>query len=61
MEGKRFAARGNEVIDDAQLVRRGYDIVKKTGLFEDACMKWRSKPKADKTWAEFQTLFYPRR
>ena len=31
-EGKRFAARGNELIDDSQLARKGYNIVKKTPI-----------------------------
>jgi len=57
VEGQRFAARGNEIIDNSQLVRKGYDIIKKTGLFEDDCKKWRNKPAADRTWANFQAFF----
>ena len=56
-EGQKFAARGNEVIDDSQLARKGYEIVKKTGLFEDDCKTWRNKPDADRTWASFQPFF----
>ena len=56
-EGKRFAARGNELIDDSQLARKGYNIVKKTGLFESDCKEWRNKPDAERTWINFQTFF----
>ncbi len=57
VEGQRFAARGNEIIDNSQLVRKGYDIIKKTGLFEDDCKKWRNKPEAERTWTNFQAFF----
>ncbi len=57
VEGQRYAVRGNKVIDDSQLVRKGYDIIKKTGLFNADCKKWRSKPEVDHTWTNFQVHF----
>jgi hypothetical protein len=57
VDGQKFAAKGNEVIDDSQLVRKSYDIVKKTGLFEDDCKRWRAKPDAERTWPDFQIYF----
>ncbi len=55
--GQKFAAQGNEIIDNSQLVRKGYDIIRKTGLLEDDCKKWRDKPEADRDWTNFQTFF----
>ena len=38
--GQTFAAQGNEVIDDSQLIRWGYQNIRATGLFDRACEKW---------------------
>ena len=46
-DGKLFAAKGHEVIDDSQLMRWVYDNVKNTGLFDRDCEKWRKKPQAE--------------
>ena len=56
-DGKHFAAKGHEVIDDTQLIRWAYDNIKRTGLFDRDCEKWRKKPQADKDWTSFQTFF----
>ena len=51
-DGKLFAAKGHEVIDDTKLMRWAYDNIKNTGLFDRDCEKWRKKP--EKAWTEFQ-------
>ena len=56
-DGKHFAAKGHEVIDDTQLIRWAYDNIKRTGLFDRDCEKWRKKPHADKDWTSFQQFF----
>ena len=55
--GQTFAAQGNEVIDDSQLIRWGYQNIRATGLFDRACEKWRKKETTDKTWAKFKLHF----
>lgn len=56
-EGQAFALRGNEVIDDSQLLRKAYDLIQKTGLFQDDCKAWRNKLDTDSTWPLFQEYF----
>ena len=56
-EGQEFAAKGGEDITESQLVRYGYDQIFNTGVFNEACTKWRNKPITYKTWANFKTFF----
>ena len=56
-KGQEFAARGNEVIDDTQLIRWGYQNIKNTGLFNRECEKWRKKTPKDKSWTDFKKHF----
>ena len=56
-KGQEFAARGNEVIDDTQLIRWGYQNIKNTGLFNRECEKWRKKTLKDKSWTDFKKHF----
>jgi hypothetical protein len=56
-EGQRFALAAAEPIADTLLVRMGYQLVLKTGMFADGCRDWRLRPEADQTWANFQTHF----
>ena len=57
VEGQVFASKGRETISDGQIIRWGYEIILKTGLFNRDCEKWRKKPEADKTWTEFKQHF----
>ena len=57
VEGQVFASKGHETISDGQLIRWGYEIVLKTGLFNRDCEKWRKKQEVDKTWENFKTHF----
>ena len=36
-DGQQFASKGGESIHDSQLVRKGYEIIAKTGLFDEDC------------------------
>ena len=56
-DGQLFASKGNEVIDDSQLMRWAYDNIKATGLFEKDCDKWRKRPPMLKNWSTFKTFF----
>ena len=56
-KGQEFATRGNEIIDDTQLVLWGYQNIKNTGLFNRECEKWRKKSPKDKFWIEFRKHF----
>jgi hypothetical protein len=49
--GEAFAVDGGDPPSEPRLVRLGYSIIRKTGLFEVACRKWRYKATADKTFA----------
>ena len=40
-----------------QIVTTSYNLVFKTGLYNDTCREWRRRPTADKTWAHFQAEF----
>ena len=55
--GQEFAARGNEIIDDTQLIRWGYQNIKNTGLFNRECEKWRKKDSSAKAWSDFKKHF----
>jgi len=37
VDGQQFAIQGGETIHDSQLVRKGYEIIVKTGLFIEGC------------------------
>ena len=56
-EGQEFAETGGEEITESQLVRYGYDHIFDTGLFNDACTKWRNKDPTYHTWDNFKTFF----
>ena len=56
-EGQEFAQFGGESISDGQLVRWGYNNIKNTGLFDNACKKWRLLQASQKTWPDFMAFF----
>lgn len=56
IEGKAFAMKGNETINDSTLVRIGYNLIKSTGLFEVACRQWRQSI-TDHSFNNFQSFF----
>ena len=56
-DGQEFAAQGNEVIDNSQLMRWAYDNIKSTGLFDKDCERWRKRPPITKIWPAFKTFF----
>ena len=53
-QGQAFVTRGNEVIDDTQLIHWGYQIIKATGFFDHDCEKWRKKEQSEKDWKSFK-------
>jgi hypothetical protein len=55
--GEAFAVDGGDPPSEPRLVRLGYSIIQKTGLFEVACREWRYKPQVDKTFANLQLHF----
>jgi hypothetical protein len=55
--GLAFATEGGDAPSAPRLVRLGYSIIIKTGLFELGCREWRNKPDVDKTFAAFQVHF----
>eukprot|EP00978_Attheya_sp_CCMP212_P006679 scaffold15489_cov53-Attheya_sp.AAC.7 len=55
--GATFAMEGEDAPSAPRLVRLGYNIINKTGLFELGCRDWRKKPAADKTFAQLQVHF----
>jgi hypothetical protein len=55
--GEAFAVDGGDPPSEPRLVRLGYSIIRKTGLFEVACREWRYKATADKTFANLQIHF----
>ena len=56
-EGQELAEMGGEQITESQLVRYDYDHVFDTGLFNDACTKWRNKDQTYHTWDNFKSFF----
>ena len=56
-DGQLFASKGNEVIDDSQLMRWAYDNIKATGLFDKDCDRWRKRPSMVKNWTAFKAFF----
>jgi hypothetical protein len=55
--GQAFATEGGDAPSAPQIVRLGYNLIFKTGLFNTACREWRDKPAADKTFANLKTHF----
>ena len=40
-----------------QIVTTAYNHIFQTGIYNDYCKDWRSKPEEDKTWNEFKIFF----
>jgi hypothetical protein len=55
--GAEFATEGGDAPSKPAVVRLGYNILLKTGLFTDGCRDWRKKPQADRTMATFKKHF----
>ena len=56
-DGQQFASKGGETIHDSQLVRKGYEIIAKTGLFDEDCKEWRKKAEDQQTFENFKKNF----
>ena len=56
-DGQQFALKGGETIHDSQLVRKGYEITGKTGLFNEDCKEWRKKSDEEQTFENFKHFF----
>ena len=56
-KGVDFAKAGGENVNEGQVVRIGYNLVAKTGLFEIACREWRMQNTIDKTLTNFRKHF----
>jgi hypothetical protein len=52
--GAKFATKGG---DAPQMVRLGYNIIFKTGLFNTPCHEWHDTPDSDKTFAHLKMHF----
>jgi hypothetical protein len=55
--GVIFAQAAGEPIVDRQVSRIGYNIILRTGQFNEACREWRLKLPAAQTYAQFKTFF----
>jgi hypothetical protein len=55
--GAAFALEGGDTLPPAAVVRLGYTIILKTGLFENACREWRAKAPKNKTMVDFKKHF----
>jgi hypothetical protein len=55
--GAEFATEGGDTPSTPQMVRLGYNLIYKTGLFSQACREWRDKPAADKTFNNLKLHF----
>jgi hypothetical protein len=55
--GAEFATDGGDEPSAPQMVRLGYNIIFKTGLFNTACREWRDAPADAKTFAHLKTHF----
>jgi hypothetical protein len=56
-DAQRFANRASEAIPDAAAIRLSLAIIEDTGVFTNAIDKWRDKPIADQTLANFRLHF----
>jgi len=56
-DGQQFAMQGGETIHDSQLVRKGYEIIRRTGLFTEDCKEWRKIPEDEQTFDNFKQFF----
>ncbi len=56
-DGIIIAEAGECPMHDKHVIRIGYNIIFKTGLFEPYCHEWRGRASADKNFATFQTFF----
>jgi hypothetical protein len=56
-KGVIFAVAAGEPIVDRQVARIGYNIILRTGQFNDACREWRLKAPAAQTYAQFKIFF----
>jgi len=56
-DGQQFAMQGGETIHNSQLVRKGYEIIGRTGLFTEDCKEWRKKPEDEQTFDNFKQFF----
>jgi hypothetical protein len=52
-----FANAGGDPLSDQQQINTAYTLVFNTGVFSDACRKWRRKPLLNQTWDIFKTHF----
>jgi hypothetical protein len=58
--GRAFADAAGEPIPPSQIIRIGYNLIFKTGLFPDACREWRQRilpPQPAPTFQQFQSHF----
>ena len=56
-DGMELAEAGGTPYTDMQVVQMAYALVFKTGVFNDACRRWRRKAIAERTWANFKSHF----
>jgi hypothetical protein len=52
-----MAAAANNPYTPEQVVLIAYNLVFKTGLFEEECKLWRRRTTANRTWTEFKLVF----
>jgi hypothetical protein len=56
-KGVTFATAAGEPIVDRQVARIGYNIILRTGQFNEACREWRLMLPAAQTYAQFRVFF----
>ena len=52
-----YASAGNAPFTPVQVVNTAFNVIFRTGLFNDDCKVWKRKPDADRTWVQFKIDF----
>ena len=55
-DGIEYTAAGNAPYSTPQVLKITYDIIYKTGMFQDKCKEWRRTAQHLKTWSGFKAL-----
>lgn len=52
-----FADDAKTPYSDTQILNNAFNLVYKTGLYNEPCQRWMEKPTADRTWDNFKSFF----
>ena len=56
-DGKHFAEKAGDTMEDSVLTRIGYNTIADNGLFQQACYEWRKLSKVQQSWPKSKTDF----